>query len=57
MLRRLNDIPPVQIEESRITGHPKITFAALRLDGHLDKFLETVEWMIAVAESDASSST
>jgi len=53
ILRRLNDVPSIQIEPSRVTGYPKIPFAALRPGGHLEKFLETIEWVITVIENDA----
>jgi len=38
LLHRLNGIPSVQIEEGRITGYPKIPFAALEPTGHIDQF-------------------
>ena len=52
--RRLNEIPSVQIEASRVTGYPKIPFTALRPEGHLEKFLEAIEWAIKVIESEPS---
>lgn len=55
LLRRLNEIPSVQIEVSRVTGLPKIPFAALQPEGHLDKFLEAIEWAIKVIETDPGS--
>ena len=55
LLHRLNGIPSVQIEEGRITGYPKIPFAALEPTGHIDQFLEAFEWVISVAESDINA--
>jgi hypothetical protein len=46
-------VPTIQIEASRITGFPKIPFAVLRPDGNLDKFLETIEWVLSIIENDA----
>ena len=43
LLRRLNEIPSVQIDPIRITGNPKIPFATLRTDDNLEKFLEVID--------------
>jgi len=51
-LDRLNEIPSVHIEESRISGYPKIPFSALRTDGDIDTFLEVIDWAIGVIEAD-----
>ena len=56
LLRRLNNIPSVQIEEGRIAGYPKIPFTALEPTGHIDQFLEAFEWVISVVESDINAS-
>ena len=56
LLRRLNNIPSVQIGEGRIAGYPKISFTALEPTGHIDQFLEAFEWVISVVESDINAS-
>ena len=56
LLNRINDVPSVQIEPSRIAGYPKIPFAALKPNGHLDQFLEACEWVISIVENDAGAS-
>lgn len=49
-IRRLNSIPSVQIEESRISGYPKIRFPQLQSDADIDSFLATIDWAIEVIE-------
>ena len=55
LLNRINAVPSVQIEPSRIAGYPKIPFAALKPNGHLDQFLEAFEWVISTVENNADS--
>ena len=57
LLNRINAVPSVQIEPSRIVGSPKISFAALNPYGHLDQFLEAVEWVISTVEKNAGVSS
>ena len=56
LLNRINAVPSVQIEPSRIAGYPKIPFAALKPNGHLDQFLEAFEWVISIVENNAGAS-
>ena len=49
-IRRLNSIPSVQIDESRISGYPKIRFPQLQSDADVDSFLATIDWAIEVIE-------
>lgn len=57
LLNRINAVPSVQIEPSRIAGYPKISFAALKPNGHLDQFLEAFEWVISTVENNAGASS
>ena len=50
LLNRINVVPSVQIAPSRIAGYPKISFEALKPNGHLDQFLEAFDWVILIAE-------
>ena len=51
LLRRLNEIPAVQIDPGRINGFPKIPFAALKQQDQQDQFLEAIEWAINLIRS------
>ena len=52
LLRRLNQIPSVEIEPKSITGYPNIPFASLRPGGNLEMFFEAMEWVISMVEQE-----
>ena len=49
--RRLNDIPPIQVES--ITGYQNFPIAALRPKGNIDNFLEVFECVVSTIEEGA----
>ena len=57
LLRRLNTIPLVQINESRITGFPKFPLNAIMDENSLTKFFEVFNWVITTIKDDLSVST
>ena len=46
LLRRLNEIPGVDIPEGKITKRPSIPFSTLVGEDALRRFLETFDWYV-----------
>ena len=53
LLRRLNELPGVDLPEDGITRRPSISFAALANPNALAMFLKVMEW--AIKEVEAAS--
>ena len=51
-ISRLNSISQIQIDESRISGYPKIRFTQFPSDADVDSFLATIDWSIGVIEGN-----
>ena len=54
LIRRLNEVPRIDLDLGRTTGYPKIPFSALRDQSHMEQFLATIEWAIDTIKNHVS---
>ncbi len=54
LIRKLNSLPSIHIEEERVGGTPTIPIKSLQVAHNLETFLESLDWLLMVIKENNS---